>query len=246
LHLNRSLSYGAYASKNSARVVFTELLDLSPFATAGALSTRPDSPISPPSSSTPPVLYRLAAVVCHYGTHQYGHYVAFRRKPPIRPPRLAATSPKGEILFEGEERRPGRGWLRISDDSVSECGVESALAEGTGAFMLYYERVLPPETSASESISVQSSRASSLAPRREARILRSVSAGRTSGSEAGSSDSSDSRCTSVTSMEEDEMPRVGVAACSNPERALPTNGASQHGRAEEDVRSDDYLLLASS
>lgn len=38
--------------------------------------------------------------------------------------------------------RPGKGWLRISDDSVRECGIESVLAEGSAAFMLYYERVI--------------------------------------------------------------------------------------------------------
>ena len=36
----------------------------------------------------------------------------------------------------------GKGWLRISDDSVGECGIESVLAEGSGAFMLYYERAV--------------------------------------------------------------------------------------------------------
>jgi hypothetical protein len=41
----------------------------------------------PPSSSnsTKPedrVLYRLSAVVCHYGTHSFGHYISYRRKPP--------------------------------------------------------------------------------------------------------------------------------------------------------------------
>lgn len=39
---------------------------------------------------------------------------------------------------------PGRGWLRISDDSVKECGIESVLMERSGAFMLYYERVVLP------------------------------------------------------------------------------------------------------
>ena len=36
----------------------------------------------------------------------------------------------------------GKGWLRISDDSVVECGIESVMAEGSGAFMLYYERAV--------------------------------------------------------------------------------------------------------
>lgn len=42
---------------------------------------------------------------------------------------------------EAERNRPGHGWLRISDDSVSEVGIETVLQEGSGAFMLYYERV---------------------------------------------------------------------------------------------------------
>jgi ubiquitin carboxyl-terminal hydrolase 1 len=36
----------------------------------------------------------------------------------------------------------GKGWLRISDDSVVECGIESVMAEGSGVFMLYYERAV--------------------------------------------------------------------------------------------------------
>jgi len=42
------------------------------------------------------------------------------------------------------EAGTNRGWLRISDDSVEECGIERVLAEGTGAFMLYYERAVHP------------------------------------------------------------------------------------------------------
>lgn len=36
----------------------------------------------------------------------------------------------------------GQGWLRISDDSVGECGIETVLQEGSGVFMLYYERAI--------------------------------------------------------------------------------------------------------
>ena len=38
-----------------------------------------------------------------------------------------------------------KGWLRISDDSVEECGIERVLAEASGAFMLYYERAVHPK-----------------------------------------------------------------------------------------------------
>lgn len=175
LHLNRSLSYGQFAMKNSIHIIFPEILDLTPFMTSGSLSTIPSVPISapPPSlprSTTPTqamysshrTIYRLAAVVCHYGQHSFGHYICFRRKPRppscgtarFAPPRLAHPLGCGceKCLRYGNIRddddpvdsmyRPGRGWLRISDDSVKECGIETVLQEGSGAFMLYYERVV--------------------------------------------------------------------------------------------------------
>lgn len=155
LHLNRSVHFGAYASKNSVRVHFAEVLDLTPFTTSGMLSTSPSIPISShmpsataaaaslvhlttkaqnPTTQPPRVLYRLAAVVCHYGQHSFGHYVCFRRKPRgvgrVVPPRP-----------DEPPVAPGRGWLRASDDAVREVGIETVLQEGSGAFMLYYERV---------------------------------------------------------------------------------------------------------
>ncbi|EMD40387.1 hypothetical protein CERSUDRAFT_80061 [Gelatoporia subvermispora B] len=178
LHLNRSMHYGHYAAKNTCRVVFPELLDLTPYTTSGQLSTHPSMPISSPSPgpstfppqpqvqarsttptpancTTPRTLYRLAAVVCHYGQHSFGHYVCFRRKPRAPaagsrrfvPPRLVLSppgAPSNVAALEDPPTRPGRGWLRISDDSVREVGIESVLQEGSGAFMLYYERIASP------------------------------------------------------------------------------------------------------
>ena len=52
-----------------------------------------------------------------------------------------STAP--HYVFSDEvESRPGKGWLRISDDAVRECGIETVLQEGMGAFMLYYERAV--------------------------------------------------------------------------------------------------------
>ena len=101
-------------------------------------------------------------MVCHYGQHSFGHYVCYRRKPRppssdvrFAPPKLA--DPLGcecekcerfspvrddDDTFNAERCRPGHGWLRISDDSVKEVGIETVLQEGSGAFMLYYERVI--------------------------------------------------------------------------------------------------------
>ncbi|KAK0230219.1 hypothetical protein IW262DRAFT_385611 [Armillaria fumosa] len=186
LHINRSVHYSHYAAKNNIRVIFPEVLDLTPFTTSGNLSTVPTSSLStpsilPPRSSTPtPItyanlhsrtIYRLSAVVCHYGQHSFGHYVCFRRKPPNssvqdrwKPPKIIikdspSTSVKREddsgppVNFEWEDADSlcsagtGKGWLRISDDTVDECGIEGVLREGSGAFMLYYERaILSPST----------------------------------------------------------------------------------------------------
>jgi len=53
------------------------------------------------------------------------------------------TSSTPHYVFSDEvESRPGKGWLRISDDAVYECGIEAVLQEGMGAFMLYYERAV--------------------------------------------------------------------------------------------------------
>ncbi|KAH9854972.1 hypothetical protein C2E23DRAFT_883512 [Lenzites betulinus] len=176
LHLNRSMHYGHHATKNNCRVMFPEILDLTPFTTSGQLSTQPSAPISAPppplpiqrsvtptpsTYAVPRTLYRLSAVVCHYGQHSFGHYVCFRRKPRppstrerrFAPPQLAcplgcdcAKCERAGPVRDGDTRA-GRGWLRISDDAVQECGIERVLQEGAGAFMLYYERIQQPRAS---------------------------------------------------------------------------------------------------
>jgi hypothetical protein len=164
--------------KNSCRVKFDEYLDLSNYTTSGALSTIPSLPISSPTpsasssrSSTPTpslysrqqTIYRLSAIVCHYGQHSFGHYVAYRRKPRPEtagaarwaPPRLSCPlgcqcekcvlyGPVRDDSFPLPSSRRGGGWLRISDSTVEEVGIETVLAEQSGTFMLYYEKVLPP------------------------------------------------------------------------------------------------------
>ena len=176
LHLNRSLHFGHYASKNTCRVEFPEILDLSPFATSGQLSTKPDLPISSsqhvhqptPSVSQPPhrTLYQLSAVVCHYGQHSFGHYICYRRKPRPVSAGTARFSPQklpcpfdcrcdrcvkyGHVRVDDgydNKRRPGYGWLRISDDSVQEVGFETVALESSSVFMLFYEKILQPRTS---------------------------------------------------------------------------------------------------
>ncbi|KAJ7823419.1 cysteine proteinase [Mycena olivaceomarginata] len=163
LHLNRSMHTGFGASKNSSRVAFPEVLDLTPYTTSGVLSLDPagalsgslDAPVAFPSTNAGATsakadecLYRLAAVVCHYGMHAFGHYICYRRAP-VAPSASASPSAETEAAYTpappsaAESSGTGTGWLRISDADVSRCGVEQVLSEGGAAFMLYYERVLP-------------------------------------------------------------------------------------------------------
>ncbi|KAK6459573.1 uncharacterized protein RJT20DRAFT_124820 [Scheffersomyces xylosifermentans] len=60
----------------------------------------------------PKLLYNLKAVVSHYGTHNYGHYICYRK--------LRGT------------------WWRISDESVYVV-TENEVLSGQGTFMLFYE-----------------------------------------------------------------------------------------------------------
>ena len=87
------------------------------------------------------MLYRLAAVVCHYGQHSFGHYVCFRHK--LRGQGLVVLP-----RLDEHATALGKGWLRASDDSVQEVGIETVLHEGVGVFMLYYEWVKSKDTPA--------------------------------------------------------------------------------------------------
>lgn len=60
----------------------------------------------------PDLLYNLKAVISHYGTHNYGHYICYRR--------LRGT------------------WWRISDESVYVVN-EAEVLSSQGTFMLFYE-----------------------------------------------------------------------------------------------------------
>ncbi|KAF8759597.1 Cysteine proteinase [Rhizoctonia solani] len=92
--------------------------------TNGATHLGPNSQLFPPKSPIGggcTIMYRLAAVVCHYGAHSYGHYVTFRRV-------------------------PGDRWIRASDADVAEVSLREVLSETVGTFMLYYERVEDEKT----------------------------------------------------------------------------------------------------
>ncbi|KAG5422214.1 UBP1 [Candida metapsilosis] len=64
------------------------------------------------AESDPKLLYNLKAVIVHFGTHNYGHYICYRK--------LRGT------------------WWRISDESIYVV-TEAEVLGGQGTFMLFYE-----------------------------------------------------------------------------------------------------------
>ncbi|KAI8920831.1 hypothetical protein DFJ77DRAFT_426150 [Powellomyces hirtus] len=88
------------------------------------------------NSMTPipyPYLYRLAAVVIHYGSHESGHFVTYRRMHPTKERQL-------------EEQKTGGNspWYRLSDASVELVRDFEGDVLGHGgdhAYMLFYDRV---------------------------------------------------------------------------------------------------------
>ncbi|GAA5979230.1 hypothetical protein JCM10908_002848 [Rhodotorula pacifica] len=127
IHLNRSshYSYGG-GVKNSCQVTFPEYLNIAPFSDGPAKP--PEGPTisegKPASSSAD--LYRVASLVVHYGSHSFGHYVAFRRRPPIP----ADSNADNAALPE---------WYRISDETVQPATADEALRGNP--YLLFYERV---------------------------------------------------------------------------------------------------------
>lgn len=126
-HINRS-SFSFGASKNHDRISFPEVLDLSRFSIGsnfmnikssywkgGTSRTKQDDEEHDSVPSTKQ-LYRLQSIVCHYGSHSSGHYVAFKR-------------------IRGK-------WWRISDESATECSLDFVLDHGSlFVYMLFYGKI---------------------------------------------------------------------------------------------------------
>ncbi|KAL3228928.1 Ubiquitin carboxyl-terminal hydrolase 1 [Nakaseomyces bracarensis] len=94
--------------------------ELEPIADSEEDSEREESVQAPPINLAPrystvnpsPLTYALRSVIVHYGTHNYGHYIAYRK-------------------YRGV-------WWRISDESVYVVD-EAEVLSTPGVFMLFYE-----------------------------------------------------------------------------------------------------------
>jgi ubiquitin carboxyl-terminal hydrolase 1 len=112
-------------------------------------------------------IYELRAVITHYGRHENGHYVCYRRHPvPPKPlePKILEQSDKtntddvasSDGMAPAEEpveaaasnaevqipEEPAQQWWRLSDQDVTKVDEEIVLSQG-GVFMLFYDCVDP-------------------------------------------------------------------------------------------------------
>ncbi|KAI9489365.1 hypothetical protein BDB00DRAFT_737972, partial [Zychaea mexicana] len=149
LHLSRSTFHPSGAVfKNSCRIMFPEFLDLAPYSTNGTLNTQPHEPISAAAGTTPPsedeeqeergggmeCRYKLMGTIVHYGSHDFGHFIAYKRRLVAETCHCRQCNDRNNTLH-GDENT----WYRISDEQVDVCSIEEVLQ--SNPYMLLYEYV---------------------------------------------------------------------------------------------------------
>ncbi|KAF2718126.1 cysteine proteinase [Polychaeton citri CBS 116435] len=169
IHVNRSMfdEFTGAQRKNYAALRYPLLLRLGDW-TLGA-SQGGDKPQQWCMDATKSILsqssrgsdagptYRLQAVVTHFGRHENGHYVAYRRHPRMVGDDLAVVDEEHEMDIAADSAdhaisdNSGDKWWRLSDEDVTAVSEQHLLNQG-GVFMLFYERedeqleVLPAQT----------------------------------------------------------------------------------------------------
>ena len=146
LHVNRSNfdELTGIQSKNLATVTFPQRLDLAPWCLGRDPSldneidgvetwnVDPSKSMLSTEDRTEKLdsgnMYELRAVITHYGRHENGHYICYRR------------SPYSKKIDDDKEYESSTPWWRLSDEDVTEVDERTVLAQG-GVFMLFYEQV---------------------------------------------------------------------------------------------------------
>ncbi|KAG6009375.1 hypothetical protein E4U21_002685 [Claviceps maximensis] len=193
IHVNRSVFDPRTFDmiKNSAPLSFPQTLDLGPWCLGSAedIKEKLSGKMGPgeeqwqldprssmiagdlnPSRLAGPI-YELRAAVTHYGRHENGHYICYRRYPetevpfeedaePVANETMGHDDDTKQLETGAEESGPARdhkpktqqqppaprsnqGWWRLSDHNVSEVEEDVISSLGPGVFMLFYECVDP-------------------------------------------------------------------------------------------------------
>ena len=154
VHFNRSLfdELTGDLTKNYAEVRFPKVLDLGPWCLGSSGIIRdpeteewildPDKPMIASSARISRLrgpLYELRAVVTHYGRHENGHYVCYKKHPAV----------------SDDEKEPVKEqWWRLSDDDVIKTSEENVLGQ-SGVFMLFFDLVEPAKSVLAEQATVR-------------------------------------------------------------------------------------------
>lgn len=144
IHVNRSNfdELTGVQSKNLADVRYPQQLDLAPWCLGQGPGSEDETDSSEswnvdPSESMLSDIdledigsrrpYVLRAVVTHYGRHENGHYICYRKSP-------YSIGNDGNIFNKCSDT-----WWRLSDEEVTEVDEDTVLSQG-GVFMLFYEQ----------------------------------------------------------------------------------------------------------
>ncbi|KGO41559.1 Peptidase C19, ubiquitin carboxyl-terminal hydrolase 2 [Penicillium expansum] len=152
IHINRSVfdEYTGALEKNLAAVSFPQMIDLNNWCLGTQApnqsadnsehwETNPSRSMLPQpgeSIQVPSRQYQLRAIITHYGRHENGHYICYRKYPTSE---FTAPAPDEILQAEGDKDKPER-WWRLSDDDVQMVSEGHVMTQG-GAFMLFYEAV---------------------------------------------------------------------------------------------------------
>ncbi|PLB44251.1 ubiquitin-specific protease [Aspergillus steynii IBT 23096] len=154
IHINRSLfdENTGMLRKNYAAVRFPKMLDLSEWclgkdSTVAADKHTEQWDTDPRESMLPPAdrvtdsfgrQYELRAVVTHYGRHENGHYICYRK---YSTETFPVEVPESVLEADGDKEKSER-WYRLSDEDVQMVSESNVMNQG-GVFMLFYEAVGP-------------------------------------------------------------------------------------------------------
>ena len=210
VHINRSLfdEMTGMLRKNYAALKFPKILDMGEWCLGAAAGQAGQNSeiwdMDPRESMLAQAdkiadghgqLYELRAVITHYGRHENGHYICYRK---YSSETFPANVPESVIEQDGEKQTTER-WFRLSDEDVQMVSESNVMAQG-GAFMLFYEAVdsssLPAETGEPDLAEVDNSVSTSIA----------VTPEDMSTTSAATDDTRTSQATSVSTPEKAELP----------------------------------------
>ena len=153
IHINRSLfdEYTGMLRKNYAEVRFPKMLDLGEWCLGGGHSVAEEWDTDPRKSMIArndgdgPMagsIYELRALITHYGRHENGHYICYRK---YAADNFPADVPEAVLEADGGSGGKDARWFRLSDENVQMVSEQHVLSQG-GGFMLLYEAVdyVPP------------------------------------------------------------------------------------------------------